>query len=151
MKCFVLDCSVTMGWCFEDEKSDECDRILEDLKTEKVKGVVPSLWHLEVVNVLQVAEKKGRIQFSRSLLFLDFLSELSFQVDEMPYNTKNLLMISNTYGLSAYDSVYMDLAVRMQIPLATFDKKIRSVAYLAGVTLYDEDVFSSEKIGLRNK
>lgn len=56
---FVLDCSVTMGWCFEDEQSEYCDEVLSSLTA--AEAVVPVLWLCEVVNVLAVAERRNRI------------------------------------------------------------------------------------------
>jgi len=125
---FVLDCSVTMSWCFEDEKTSEGDRILDRLIQEESKGIVPSLWRLEVVNVLSVAERRGRLSTAQSLVFIDLLAELPIVVDETPPDFKDILLLSRTYGLSAYDAACLDLANREQIPLATLDKKLKGAA-----------------------
>ncbi|MBA3813185.1 MAG: type II toxin-antitoxin system VapC family toxin [Alphaproteobacteria bacterium] len=135
MNRFVLDCSLTMSWCFEDEKSPEGDSVLDGLIQEEREGIVPSLWRLEVVNVLNVAERRGRISTARSLLFLDFLVELPIIVDETPQDFKDILLLSKTYNLSAYDAAYLDLAARSQIPLATLDKKLKVAANDASVPL----------------
>ena len=55
---FVLDNSVVMAWCFEDESSQYSDIILGNL--EFSTGFVPAIWPLEVTNVLLVAEGKGK-------------------------------------------------------------------------------------------
>ena len=39
------------------------------------------------------------------------------------------------YGLTAYDAAYLDLAMREDLPLATFDSRLRRAARKAGVTL----------------
>ena len=57
---FVLDCSITMSWCFEDETTPFTELVLESLTNQE--AIVPSLWALEVVNVLIVAEKKTIIK-----------------------------------------------------------------------------------------
>jgi predicted nucleic acid-binding protein len=132
---FVLDCSLTMGWCFEDEKSPAGDEILESLMEEEKEGLVPSLWRIEVVNVLNVGERRGRISSARSLLFLDFLLDLPILVDESPQDLKDLLLLSKTYSISAYDAAYLDLALREQLSLATLDKKLRAAAESAGIPL----------------
>ena len=49
MKYFVLDCSVTMGWVLEDEKTDYTEAVLDSLAENR--AIVPSLWELEVSNV----------------------------------------------------------------------------------------------------
>ncbi|MBP9682622.1 MAG: type II toxin-antitoxin system VapC family toxin [Bacteriovorax sp.] len=136
MNRFVLDCSVAMSWCFEDEKSPEGDSVLDHLMKEESQGVVPSLWRLEVVNVLNVAERRGRLPTAKSLLFLDFLLELPIVIDENPQDLKDILLLSRTYGLSAYDAAYLDLASREQIPLATLDNKLKSAANAASIPLF---------------
>ncbi len=57
---FVLDCSVAIAWLFDDEASDETDSVLEFLRTNN--AIVPSIWRLEVVNVLVQAEKRNRLK-----------------------------------------------------------------------------------------
>ncbi len=135
MNRFVLDCSMTMSWCFEDEKSTEGDAVLDSLVNEEGEAVVPSLWRLEVINVLNVCEKRGRLSTARSLLFLDFLLELPIVVDEASQNFKDILLLSRTYGLSSYDAAYLDLATREQIPLSTLDKKLKIAAGAACIPL----------------
>ena len=61
---FVVDNSVVMAWCFEDEVSDYADAALESL--EDGEAVVPAIWPLELGNVLLVAERKRRLQMWRS-------------------------------------------------------------------------------------
>jgi len=49
---FVVDNSVVMSWCFKDEANQYADAILDRL--EESTAIVPSIWPLEVVNVLLV-------------------------------------------------------------------------------------------------
>lgn len=135
MNRFVLDCSMTMSWCFEDEKSSEGDATLDSLVNGEREGLVPSLWRLEVINVLSVGERRGRLSTARSLLFLDFLLELPIIVDETPQDFKDILLLSRAYSLSSYDAAYLDLAAREQIPLATLDKKLETAANAACIPL----------------
>lgn len=135
MKSFVLDCSITMSWCFEDEKTTKGDAILDSLIKEEHQALVPSLWSLEVVNVLICGERRGRITAAKVGVFLDFLAELPIHVDESQKDPHSLFFLSRTYGLSAYDAMYLSLALQEQIPLATLDKKLNAAAKLAGVSL----------------
>ena len=57
---FVLDCSVTLPWFFADEYSSVAQRA-SDALSSGTRAWVPSLWHLEVVNCLLMAQHKGRI------------------------------------------------------------------------------------------
>ena len=58
----VIDCSIALTWCFEDEASPETDALFEQVRDEG--AVVPGLWRLELGNVLLQAEKRGRISAS---------------------------------------------------------------------------------------
>jgi len=50
---FVLDTSVAMAWCFEDETNPYADAVLDSLIDNA--ALAPSIWPLEVGNVLLVA------------------------------------------------------------------------------------------------
>src|SRR5438094_7459559 len=76
---FVLDCSITMAWCFEDESTEHTDSILESLK--KSTAIVPTIWSLEVANVLLLAKKNKRITEVQSAGFIDALSSLPIVID----------------------------------------------------------------------
>lgn len=56
---WVVDCSVAMAWCFEDEADSRSDDLLDRLVTDPV--VVPLHWPLEVTNVLRSAVRRGRL------------------------------------------------------------------------------------------
>ncbi len=56
---FVVDCSMTMTWYFEDEATPETDAILKRLK--QTIAVVPALWPLEVASVLRIGVRRGRL------------------------------------------------------------------------------------------
>ena len=133
MSYFVLDCSVAMAWCFEDEANEKSQNCLQYLK--KSKAVVPSIWSLEVMNVLQVSEKKKRIQAEQSNLFIKLLSILPIEVDLSSNLNKGITTISREYGLTTYDAAYLELAVRKKIPLASLDKLLCRMAKMANVEL----------------
>ncbi len=59
MRPLVVDCSVTMAWCFEDECDELADAVLDRLADGE--AWVPSLWPLEVANVLVAAERRRRL------------------------------------------------------------------------------------------
>ena len=56
---FVVDTSVVMSWCFEDEGNGYAETVLESL--ESTEAFAPAIWPLEVGNVLLVAERKKRL------------------------------------------------------------------------------------------
>lgn len=133
---FILDCSVTMSWCFSDEKNDYCDSVLNSFETNT--ALVPSLWFLEVVNVLLVAKKNNRVSEADGCRFIDLLDNLPIIENEDPirFRHNNIFTIGREYGLSSYDSAYLDLAIYKDLPLATQDEALKIACKKIGVELY---------------
>jgi len=125
---FVVDNSVVMTWCFKDETSQYADHILDRL--EDSTGFVPSIWPLEVSNVLLVAERKKRISEAGSTRFIALLSELPIIVDQEPPERmiKEIFSLARKHNLSSYDASYLDLAMRKGLPIATLDKNLLAAA-----------------------
>lgn len=129
----VVDASVTMAWCFEDEASPATDEILERLREQP--AVVPSLWTLEVADVLLVAERKGRLTEAAGTHFFDLLQRLPITVDPTDPDPRALLATGRRHQLSAYDASYLLLAERLGASLATLDRPLATAAHVAGVPL----------------
>ena len=125
---FVIDNSVVMSWCFQDQANDYADAILGRLVD--AAACVPSIWPLEVVNVLLAAERRGYIGEADSVRFIDLLSQLPIRVqNEGPRTSmKDVLALARAHGLSSYDASYLDLAMKKGLPLATLDKKLKQAA-----------------------
>jgi predicted nucleic acid-binding protein len=130
---FIIDCSMTMAWCFEDEKSDEATQIQDRLAAEA--AIVPVHWSLEVVNVLALAEKRKRISAADSTQFLKLLAVFDIQIDEQGPTQAfdHILPLCRSHPLTSYDAAYLDLAIRRQLPLATLDKDLRRGAMQLGL------------------
>lgn len=125
---FVLDNSIVMAWCFEDESNETADDILESF--EQSKAIVPAIWPLEVGNVLLVAERRGRLSEADSVRFLSMLSSLPIHSE--PETTQralsHILFLARARQLSTYAASYLDLAMREGVPIATLDNNLRSAA-----------------------
>jgi len=131
----VADNSVVMAWCFSDETCHYADAVLE--KLTEAGAVVPSIWPLEVINVLLVAERKNRLRHAESVQFIHLLSQLPIVVEREPAKPmmKAILTLARTTQLSSYDAAYLDLAMRKGLPLATSDQKLAAAAMISGVAL----------------
>ncbi len=132
---FVLDNSVVMARCFEDEASRYADSILK--KFAEATAIVPSVWPLEVGNFLLVAERQKRLSEADSARFLALLTALPIRVEqESPERmTKEILFLARETKLSTYDASYLDLAMREGIPIATQDRKLRKAAKHCSILL----------------
>lgn len=130
----MLDCSVTMSWCFEDENTEKSKQILLFLKNKK--AIVPCIWSLEVINVLKIAENKNRISNLMSNTFINLLNALPIEIDPN-FNfllNKSVLELIHKYPLSAYDASYLEIATRYNVPLISFDKVLCEAAKKEGVS-----------------
>ena len=125
---FIVDNSVVMAWCFDDEASAYTDGI-QDLLAKNF-AFVPSIWPLEVANVLLVAERKKRIAKAASGHFIALLSQLPIVVDliEPERVFHDVISIARQHKLSSYDGAYIELAIRKGLPIASLDKAVLKAA-----------------------
>jgi len=137
-KSFVVDNSVVMTWCFQDQANPYADSILDRLT--EATAYVPSIWPLEVVNVLLTAERKKYIGQADSIRFISLLLQLPIVVDyESPQKVMHdLIGLGRSHRLSSYDASYLDLAMRKGLPLATLDTNLQKAAKLVNVPLLKE-------------
>jgi predicted nucleic acid-binding protein len=132
---FVVDCSIAMAWLFNDEATPKTAALLSRLATET--ALVPAWWFIEITNVLAMAERKGCITPTQSDAFIADLGKLGIERDgEAPDRAfTHLLALCRTRRLTSYDAIYLDLAVRRNLPLATLDDVLRKTANKLGVRL----------------
>ena len=133
---FVLDNSVTMRWFFGDSKPQQlayAGKVLDAMKNASAR--VPATWGLEVANVIARAEAKGLVTEARSGVFLEMLEGVAIEVDMATFShaLSHTLQLARRYKLSAYDASYLELALRLGIPLATLDEDLQKAAKKAGV------------------
>lgn len=135
MSRFVLDASVALSWCFEDEADAAGDAVLRRLSVEA--AAVPGIWPLEVANVLLAAERRKRITPAESGRFLHLLESLPIEVDAhaAARAPREILALARAHGLSSYDAAYLELAVREGIALATRDANLAAAAAGLGVPM----------------
>jgi predicted nucleic acid-binding protein len=133
---FVLDTSVTMRWFFGDGKPQElayAGKVLDAMKD--ASALVPATWGLEVANVIARAEAKGLVTEARSGAFLEMLEGVDIEVDAATsaHALSDTLQLARRYKLSSYDASYLELALRLGVPLATLDEDLQKAAKKAGV------------------
>jgi predicted nucleic acid-binding protein len=131
----VVDCSIAMAWLFHDEATPKTVALLNRLATET--ALVPAWWFVEITNVLAMAERKGRITPSQSDAFIAELSKLAIERDDEATNRAftHPLALCRTHRLNSYDAIYLDLAIRRSLPLATLDEDLRKAAKKLGIGL----------------
>ena len=132
---FVLDNSVALTWCFEDERTPATAALLEQVG--EFGAQAPMLWPLEALNGLLVAERRGRLDASRRQRLAGFLRALpiTLDVDTASQAWTETARLAERFGLSAYDAAYLELAQRRDLPLASLDRALRAAATVLGLTV----------------
>ena len=130
---FVLDCSVAMSWVFPDEATQDTDRLRESLVDRR--AFVPVLWPVEVANVLLVATRRGRIERAEWPRITRNLGAFPIVIDPVSPSRiwDEVLDVAHTHRLTTYDAMYLELAMRLRLPLATLDRPLAAGARAAGV------------------
>jgi len=131
----VLDASVALAWCFKNEATAAADTVLERLATETAS--VPAKWHLEIANVLVMSERRRRITPANSTEFIALLEALVIVVDEETPSRAfgRVLDLAREERLTAYDAAYLELAMRLGLPLASKDGDLCDAAERLGVSV----------------
>lgn len=138
MSRFVLDTSVAVSWFFDDEAGEYTTAVLESLADGE--AVVPSLWPLEVANVLLVAERRKRCSEAEAVRFIELLESLPIVTDDSTAHRAlhQTYQLGREHGLTSYDAAYLELAMRLGLPLATQDRQLAEAAAKAGVAIFQK-------------
>lgn len=132
----VVDASVTAAWCFQDEATEASRALHRSLPHRQV--VVPVLWHAECANLLLTAERRERVSAEQCSELLDLLAALPIETDgEIAHIRGSVIRLARAHRLTAYDAIYLELAVRRGMALATRDKDLRRAAAAADVALIE--------------
>jgi predicted nucleic acid-binding protein len=137
MSRFVLDCSMTMAWCFQDEGGFRPQSVLAGFQT--AEAIVPGIWPLEVANVLAVCERRQRLSAADVAAFVGMLKRCPINVDEHTAASAlgDVLSLAREHRLSSYDAAYLELALRSGCPLASLDAELNEAAKGLGIAMFD--------------
>lgn len=132
---FVVDNSIALAWCFEDEQTGPIMALLD--RVAKSGAAAPQLWPIEAFNVLLTAERRGRIDGARRRQLAGFLYDLPIVIDDETASRmwRTTADLAERHRLTAYDATYLELAIRLGLPLATNDTHLMAAARTAGVHL----------------
>ncbi|MGA2596546.1 MAG: type II toxin-antitoxin system VapC family toxin [Bryobacteraceae bacterium] len=121
MSQWIVDASITLGWYLKDEGDRTYNlEVLAGLRTNE--ALVPFLWTYEVANGLVMAQRRKRLADSDITTILGSLRTLPITVDSPDADkVLRLPVLAIKHRLTAYDSAYIELALRLKLPLATKD------------------------------
>ncbi|MEO7254189.1 MAG: type II toxin-antitoxin system VapC family toxin [Casimicrobium sp.] len=135
----MLHASVAIRCALRDDSAADrayADRVLHSLVESSAH--VPVLWHTELVHVLRCAEDDAKIGESAIASYFARLNRLPIETDPTAPRalSPSVASVSREYKLSGYDAQYLELALRLQLPVATLDRKLRKSAVKAGLPLW---------------
>lgn len=128
---FVLDNSVLCGWFLANQATTYGDAVAEQLASADAHA--PWLLQLEFTNVLRTCCRRGSLLLPTARTIVDQLSQLPIRIDRSPPSPAALLHLAMRFGLTSYDAAYLELAMRLQLPIATRDHELADAAWAAGV------------------
>ena len=131
----VVDASMAIAWLFADERTEAAHAVM--LRVVADGAVVPSLWRLEVANVLRNAVRRGRCDEAYVDRSLERLGRFPIDVDDETslHAWTATRALSREYGLTSYDAAYLELAVRKSRALATCDAELVAAAGRCGLVV----------------
>ncbi len=131
----VLDTSATVAWVYAEEITQPIrevfDRVMES------GAWVPSLWRLEVANILEMSIRRGRHDSAfRDATFADLaLLPIRLDLETADHAWGATALLASRHQLTLYDAAYLELALRRNLPLATLDLELRKAAAVERVAL----------------
>ena len=137
----VLAASMALAWLIERSRPEEISLCQRTARIINEQGaIVPALWFTEVTNGVIVAERQGAITSRQLSTFRADLAALPIDMDlASPESVQaGILAIAQRSGLTAYDATYLELAIRRNAPLATFDRQLAEAARAAGVAIFGD-------------
>lgn len=138
MAAFVVDASMALAWHFSDEELPHTMAI-EEL-SDRSALIVPAHWFAEISNSLIVGERRRRATLAETAQFVSRLGDLDLQIDEIAPETywERVIPLARAHKLTVYDTLYLELAERRGLPLASLDIELNAAARRVGVALVGE-------------
>jgi predicted nucleic acid-binding protein len=131
----VLDASVAIAALIQEDHSNRARTILREIIGDS--AAVPPIWRFEVGNVLLLAERRRRLTATARREHLEDLSRLPILVDHEAagHAWSDTMILAARHNITLYDGSYLELSLRRQLPLATFDTALQKAARAANIAL----------------
>ncbi len=137
MNRFVLDASVTLAWLIDPSTAAYAIHV-RDLLLQGSRALVPALWQSEVANGFVTAERRNLLtstDTSQILHRFEIALAQGIEINCEPVSIRRIAAIGRQFSLTAYDAVYLSLAIEKQLPIATLDRALAQATKQAGVHL----------------
>jgi predicted nucleic acid-binding protein len=129
----VPDASAIVSLAFPDEDPGYAAAVIDIINGDQ--AFVPSLFWFEVRNALLMGERRRRITLQQTSAFVGDLALLPFEIDDQLHEA-SVMDLARKHQLTVYDAVYLELAQRKSLPLATVDQALARAARVIGVAIW---------------
>ena len=129
----VVDASIALSWHFEDETSPYAEKALNAVVTDG--AFVPFHWKAEIANGLLMGMRRKRITAEDRNQILGDLEKLKLEYDSGGLENvwSVVSQLAESHGLTVYDAIYLELALRLGLQIATLDKKLETASKALGI------------------
>ena len=129
----MLDASIAVAWVVPSQATDYARRVR--LRARREPYHVPAIFVAEVTNVLVTLERRRILSNRGAEAAAAVLSRLDPIVHEASLGVVELRKLANQHGISAYDALYLALALEQRIPVACGDRPLKTALSRAGAKL----------------
>lgn len=122
----IVDNSVVVAWLYPGQATQYTERLLERSGSSTLHASF--IWPAEFANAASVMVKRGILTDELGAEMIRMVDAFDLVVDRTPADLRQIYQISRRYGLSAYDASYLELAIRLKLPLATRDAALKKAS-----------------------
>lgn len=133
---FVLDASIALAWYLPGQGNAYGTAVYEHLHSGADQASAPLLWRVELASVLLRSHRRGDITETHALQALADAEQLPIALFDIHLTSTEIFRLGKRYRLSGYDTVYLELARRLDLPIASADRGIRSAAAHHGISVF---------------
>ena len=133
MSQWIIDASLALGWYLKDEADRAYNLdVLAGLDQNEV--IVPFLWAYEVSNGLVMAYRRKRVTLENVAEILESIKSLPIAIDPPELGIAlDLPALALQHRLTAYDAAYLEIALRLELPIATKDEALKRAMASCGI------------------
>jgi len=124
---------MAMALFMDDEQVAVAENVFDAMA--QYPGVAPALWTYEVANSVLVAVRKGRIPRDECQPRISLILGLALDLEDCTADSiaGPTIALAMAHNLTVYDAAYLELAIRLSLPLATLDRKLAQAARAEGI------------------